>query len=494
MILAKKLFVCLLIAAALGFAKPRGIGAEDASLSTRVTHNAKRKITEGEIRARAQGDLFEIFYDMEIPDISSDRNVRGETAGKVSEPKKRISALGGSLTKPSALSRLENPVITDYTSALSSVSVPAIGGKSAVPSSLGSHPDAAAVQLSLPAYDIPLFGTASRIEFMFAEYYANTDGTNGCRVSATLSFNAGKLFASKPTAQINAGWYSYNLAFKEETSWFLENRYFAPGVYSAFLAETIVRAPFFRKAPPATLYAAAGFPESPFGGFSRWTRAEFGVPFPLGETLLTFKGKVFYAADDFYTPKNSLVNKRIKAAGNISFGFFPARFVAAKIGGTFGFDSHNQTIRTRLGISVAADGLSAAVNGFFTGWQIDAEQKTVVASSDTAVGGGASVSYIFLRAKPEISASYKWYPGKTWAGTKHEYSASFSITPRIGATAKQKTASGVLPVDFIPTATVRYDASRSATRSTNEISAAATWKIKKKNFSVSAKIEALFSF
>jgi hypothetical protein len=421
-------------------------------------------------------------------------NARGEAAGKVSIPAAGLAVAAGNISKPSALSRLENPLFTDYTSAVSAASMPASGVKSAVPSSPAHQAAAASAQ-----FDLPRFG-ARKEHSAFFEYYANEDGVHGARVTSLFQFNTGGLFnpKGKTSLHITAGWYAYDLLPKEETTWFLPAPYFSAGRYASFVAEAALRAQVFKKTPPLMVYAALGYPQSPFGEFARWSRFEMGVPIPLGETVLTFKGKLFYAGEDFYTPKNYRTTHRNKAAGNISYSFFAFNAIACNAGIAFGYDSYTELCKARAGFSLAAGSAALSVNGHFTGWKIENADDSnggaagnsafpflFIADSSTSAGYGASVSYIFAAFKPEVSASYKWFPGKNWEGTKEEYAVSLLLTPRYSA---RNTG-----IRYIPVTSIRYNATSYAdSRFTSAIAASSTWKLESARIKAYAKVEASF--
>jgi hypothetical protein len=137
-------------------------------------------------------------------------------------------------------------------------------------------------------------------------------------------------------------------------------------------------------------------------------------------------------------------------------------------------------------------------NAHFTGWKMadsggfggyaafdGALPFWLIADSSTSAGYGAGVSYIFAAFKPEISASYKWFPGKNWEGTKEEYAVSFVLTPRSVA----KSAF----TRFIPAASVRYNATSYAdSRFTSSVAASISWKFESAKIKAYAKIEASF--
>jgi hypothetical protein len=171
--------------------------------------------------------------------------------------------------------------------------------------------------------------------------------------------------------------------------------------------------------------------------------------------------------------------------GGLAFAFPEARVLAVTTGNAFSYDAYTEICSSRAALSFAAFGAALAMNGFFTNWKIASEGDDVIAASDTTIGGNASLSYIFPLVKPALTASYKWYPGKLWQGTKEEYSAGISITPR-----SQKTAQAL---QAIPTASCRFDATLYAdSRFTGNITASSSWRVKRKGVSVSAKIEAAF--
>ena len=403
-------------------------GGEELTVREEVAYNKNSDTLGTLFSVRAKSAFFELFGGIESAnrysamneaegaDGFSRVNARGEAAGKVIIPAAGLAVAAGNISKPSALSRLENPLFADYSSAVSAVSMPASGVKSAVPSSPAHQALAGAAQLELPRFG------ARKEHSAFFEYYANEDGVHGARLTSLLQFNTGGFFnpRGKTSLHITAGWYAYELVPKDETTWFLPSPYFSEGRYASFFAEAVLRAQVFKKAPPLMLYAALGFPQSPFGEFARWSRLELGIPIPLGETVLTFKGKLFYAGDDFYTPKNSITAQRTKAAGNLSYSFFAFNAAACTVGIAFGYDSYTELCKARAGVSVAAGSAAVSAHGHFTGWKLEdardssgraadgsAPPVLLVADSNTSAGYGASVSYIFAAFKPQISASYK---------------------------------------------------------------------------------------
>jgi hypothetical protein len=264
----------------------------------------------------------------------------------------------------------------------------------------------------------------------------------------------------------------------------LSTPYFAPGVFSSYLAEGAARVTFFPKTTPALFYAALGLAESPFGYLTPWVRAEAAFPVPLGASRLTLKGKVYYAAREFYTPKNTFSPARFKAMGNAVAAIPLGSALSMTAGLSLSWDDASRQGQARAALSFAALGFSAGVNGFFNAWKIP-ETGGLVTESDTTAGGGLTLGAALPSAKLGFTGTCKVYPGaKT---PKTEYSAAFTAAPR-----EKKVKKGEKPPpQFIPDCRLRFDGATKAGVFSGEITAAASWDFLAKGISVAIKLEAV---
>jgi hypothetical protein len=481
-----------LAAAALGFAlgSAPGAGAQEVSVSHALVYEDEE--LDAALTVKAGLKHFNIFLAGEAAgpvtgwDFSSwdslvaGTTAKGEAAGEVTFA--NLIVAGGYLVKPRALSRLENPVPTSYTSAAGSASVPAVGAASSLPGSLGNHP----LGLSLVMKARPLPDTA-----VLGEGYWNRDGVAGGRILVTTAKSilpvAGQ--RGKSQAQVSVGGYSYSLAPKEETSWFLSTPYFAAGTFSSCLTEVTLRQPLFPRTPPALFYGAWGFAESPFGSYSPWGRAEIAFPFPLGKGVVTLKGKFFSAKEDFYTPKNALSPEREKTALNLTAAYPLGRAVSVTGGVAGSWDGNTGFYQTRAAFGVAGGGLSGKIHGFFNNWKAAEQQQDILLESDTAAGGGVTLAAALPFAKFTLTGSYKLYPKKFPQELKDEYSASLAASPRIKAP-RGKDAGAYAA---IPDLRLRYDGRRNTKGASGEVTASASWTIRQRGLSVRVKVEGIFA-
>jgi hypothetical protein len=394
-------------------------------------------------------------------DVST--NAKSEIAAKITYGD--VSLLAGNLVKSTALSRLNNPLSSAYTAPLGQPVLPVSGTGSGIPRTEGTHPTAAALQ------------------FRFLDVYANDEDSAGLSVRVPVRIGGGT------TGSVTGAAYTYRLARKTPTTWFVDTPLFAPGYYTSFLGEASFRSRIrgqqktAQKMPYSstliTGYGAAGFAESPEGGFVPWFRLESSV----SDGFYALKGRLFYAPDDFYTPESRLIAQRVRFSVNplVHFPLSAQHTLIDTCGVSVSGDSSTHLYSFRLA-NCLSDGGKRAVT-VLTGLDnlLAADDGTLNAASGTVLPLQLTAKTRFPLLDATMNAAWRWYPGANWDSKKTQYSAALTLNPLHSANA---------PHSAIPDATLKTEWNINKDGSVKgDCGASARWKLRQKPLTFSAAIE-----
>jgi hypothetical protein len=452
-------FFCLLIVA-------HAVRAETVSLASAFLFEAKDSpaLTQSaSLFARYERCVFFAFISADMHELSgiaafANAELTSELAGQI-RLLPAVTLLGGNLVKGNALSRLANPVIVSYLTPTGRITLPRAGVGSAVPRTSGSHAGAVTLRFVLPAFS----GAAGIVRESSVELYSS-----GTAQGLTLAV---PLASGKTAARFTSSYYAYHLKPAVETAWHIAHPYFAPGGYSAFLAEASVRSLVFRL--PVRWYGAAGFAESPFGGYVPWFRSEGGfsaAPFAL-------RARIFYSPADFYTPENRLIASRFRYSVNPSVAA-PRSLkhgLLASGGVVFSGDSFSGLYTVRGSSRISAGHFTATALAGFENWLLP-DGCGVTSTADTAFPLRLSLTARFPHLRASSSFRRIWYPGKDWSGTKTQHLASLSLSPR--AQNRWYIPAGNISADII---------SYKSGKVSGDIAVALKWRVRTKKLTVSGK-------
>jgi hypothetical protein len=339
----------------------------------------------------------------------------------------------GNLQKPGALSRLNRPETTGYTSALSPPALTVVGRGATVSHIVPSDPILAATVQYRP----PLKG--SKVEF-----FINGDKIINGDISVPLTFGA-------TTLRLGAGISSYNLASKESTSWYVDTPQFAEDRYTSFLFEASVRYRYGKARKygqwflpvVVTGYGAAGIAETPFGGFDPWFRGDAG----LTAGLMSVKAKFYHAPYDFYTPDNRLAPHRTRFAVNpvVNIPVSRKHGIILAAGVSLSGDTSTDLYTARFALKASTGFIAATVTSGLDNWYLSGDD--LGPSKTSAIPVQVTAQGIFPYIKATVTGKGKWYVDASMDEKKTEYTLGVSAVPRL---------KGLVFAPAIPAGTARF--------------------------------------